>query len=397
MAKKRGAGEGSIFQRDDGRWSATITVGYNGDGKRLRKTIYAPTKKAVTEKLTRLQNDKLDGLTILREKMTLAALFERWLTSWVDDLAPGSIRNYKTIAAKHINPTLGGMPIDKIQPVHVRGLLDQLAKNGIGARTRQYAYVTIRRALQLALKLEMIQRNPCEAVDTPKAVSREVDPITVEQADELLHHVRGTRWEALFTLALSTGLRQGELFALAWADIDLDRGVLNVQHSLECNGASLRIKAPKSASGRRVVRLDAADVEVLREHRKRLADEGLAFGEWVFPNTEGGLTCKNNFQRRVWQPIRKALGMESVRFHDLRHSNASFLLRAGTHPKIVQARLGHATIKLTMDRYSHLLPDAQDEASGAFHRARQKPKSADGCPVAVNSEIAGQIGEVKTA
>ena len=152
-------------------------------------------------------------------------------------------------------------------------------------------------------------------------------PLTPEHAESLLGHVRGTRREALFTLALSTGLRQGELFALAWADID--RGVIAVRHSLECIGANLRIKEPKSASGRRVVRLDAAAMEILREHRKRLADEGLAFGKWVFPNTEGGLICKNNFQRRVWFPIRKALNLEHVRFHDLRHSAASFMLRPG--------------------------------------------------------------------
>lgn len=396
-SKRRGKGEGSIFQRKDKRWASTITVGYDATGKRLRRTIYGATKREVTTELTRLQNDKLDGTLRPATKMPLAALLDRWLSSWVDDLAAGSIRNYKRIGELYLKPTLGGMPIDKLQPVHIRELLDRLAKDGIGARTRQYAYVTIRRALQLALKLELIQRNPCEAVDSPRVSSREVEPLTVEQAEELLNHVQGGRWEALFTLALSTGLRQGELFALAWADIDLDRGVLSVRHSLECVGAKLTIKEPKSASGKRVVRLDAADVEVLREHRKRLADEGLAFGEWVFPNTEGGLICKNNFQRRVWFPIRKALGIETVRFHDLRHSNASFLLRAGTHPKIVQARLGHATIKLTMDRYSHLLPDAQDDAAGAFHRSRPKQNSANGCQLAVKDAAAEEIGQAESA
>lgn len=120
-------------------------------------------------------------------------------------------------------------------------------------------------------------------------------------------------------------------------------------------------------------------MEVLKDHRKRLADEGLAFGQWVFPHTEGGLICKNNFQRCVWFPIRKSVGIEGVRFQDLRNSNASFLLRAGTHPKIVQARLGHATIKVTMDRYSHLLPDAQDDDAGTFYRSRPKRNSANGC------------------
>ncbi len=125
--------------------------------------------------------------------------------------------------------------------------------------------------------------------------------------------------------------------------------------------------------------VDAADVEVLREDRKRPADEGLASAESVFPNTKGRLLCKNNFQRRVWFPIRKTLGINGVRSHDLKHSNPSFLLQAGMHPKIVRVRLGHATNTLTMNRYSHLPSLAHNEAAGTFHRSRPKPKTMDGC------------------
>ncbi len=391
MAKKRGAGEGSIFQRGDGRWSATITVGHSSAGKRLRKTVYGPTKRDVTEQLTRLQNQKLDGQLIAREKLTVADLCNRWLDHWTQNLTETSRKRYRDIVERFIKPRIGNVGLSKLRPAHVRGLLDQLAAEGLGDRQRQYVFATIRRALNLAVRLELAARNVCEAVDSPKVTRRDIRPLTPHEADALLRHVAGTRWEAYFTLALSTGLRQGELFALVWDDIDLERGVLSVRHSVEEIDGRLIVKEPKSASGRRAVRLDPTDVHLLREHRRILADEGHGFGQLVFCDSQGGILRRSNVQRNVWNPIRVALGLQGVRFHDLRHSSASVMLRAGIHPKIVQERLGHSTIKLTMDTYSHLLPDAQNEAAGAFHRSRRSELSADGCNVAVTPEIAGKI------
>ena len=247
----------------------------------------------------------------------------------------------------------------------------------------------------MATKLELVVRNVTKSVDPPKVRRRQIAALTPDQANAVMEQVAGTRWEALFMLALSTGMRQGELFALAWDDIDLDRGVIAVRHSLEEVQGRLNIKEPKSESGRRSIRLDPADVAALREHRQRLG--AVAFGKWVFPDADGNLLRKSNFQRKVWEPIRDALALEGVRFHDLRHSAASFMLRAGIHPKIAQTRLGHSTIKLTMDTYSHLLEDGQDEAAGAFHRSRGDGISAGSCQVAVSlPKITKKAGD-KTA
>lgn len=383
MTKKRGSGEGSVFRRKDGLWAATITVGHSPEGKRIRKTVYGPTKGDVTTQLSRLQVQKLDGYLLARQRMTVAGLAERWLTSWTSGLRELSVSRYRECVNRFIIPALGTVDVTKLRPAHVRGLLDDLDARKIGARQRLYVFQTVRRMLNIAVKLELVARNVCSSVDSPKLKRRQIAALTPDQADGVLQAVQGTRWEALFLLALSTGMRMGELFALAWEDLDLDRGVLNLRHSLEEVQGRLTIKEPKSDSGRRAIRLAPQDVEALRKHRKRLADEGLAFQPFVFVDSLGGFLRQSNFRRMVWDKVRAAAGIEGVRFHDLRHSSASFMLRAGIHPKIVQERLGHSTIKLTMDTYSHLLPDSQNEAAGAFHRSRGDSKNADGCSVAV--------------
>ncbi len=381
MSKKRGHGEGSIFQRKDGTWAATISLGTAANGKRIRQTVYGTTKRDVTEQLTKLQNQRLDGSLIARERLTVASLIERWLASWANNLRPISVQRYRDCADKFIIPAIGQMDIGKVRPVNIRGILDAMAARGSGSRQRLYVFQTIRRCFNVAVKLELMARNPCASVDSPKVPRRQIAALTPEQANGIIAAVHGTRWEALFMLALSTGLRMGELFALAWDDVDFDRGILMVRHSLEEIKGRLTIKEPKSDSGRRSIRLDPKDVAILREHRQRLGQ--LAFEAYVFVDTNGGLLRQSNFSRTVWYPVRKAAGIEHVRFHDLRHSAASFMLRAGIHPKIAQERLGHSTIRLTLDTYSHLLPDSQNEAAGAFHRSRGDGKSANGCKVAV--------------
>lgn len=383
MAKKRGAGEGTIFRRNDGRWTAAITVGHDPSGKQIRKSVYGKSRTEVQQKLTRLQSQRLDGTLIARERLTVAGLCERWLTSWTGNLRPLSIQRYQDCVTKFINPAIGKMDISKVRPAHVRGILDSMAASGKGQRQQLYVFQTVRRVFNVAVRLELLVRNPCTSVDAPKVKRRQIAVLSPEQANGIMDAVKGSRWETLFLLALSTGMRMGELFALAWDDIDLDRGVLTVRHSLEEVQGRLTLKEPKSDSGRRAIRLDALDVESLREHRQRLAGEGLAFSPHVFIDTEGGLLRQSNFSRTVWYPVREAVGIEHVRFHDLRHSAASFMLRAGIHPKIAQERLGHSTIRLTMDVYSHLLPDSQNEAAGAFHRSRGDGKSSGSCQVAV--------------
>jgi len=381
--KKRGQNEGSISKRQDGTWQAIISVGKSA-GKRIRKWVYGKTRKEVAEKLTRLQTQKLDGQLLTRERLTVAELLDRWLSHWSPDLAASSRHRYQQMADNHIKPHLGSVIVEKLQALQIRALLDKLADDGRGERTRQYVFATLRRAFTLAVRLDLATVNPCSKLEPPRSTPKRIDPPNADQIGSLFTAAEGSEFEAVFVLAAMTGLRQGELFALSWQDIDLERRSLTVQRSLEEVRGKLALKEPKSAAGRRSVRLPQVAVDVLHEHRKRLLAAGKAGSPWVFTDADGGFLRKSNFQRRVWDPLKKAAGLTGVRFHDLRHAHASMLLRQNTHVKIVQERLGHSTIKLTMDTYSHLLADAQDEAQDEAADAMDRLFLPGGGNVAVN-------------
>jgi integrase len=367
---RRGKGEGSIFQRKDGSWTATINLGSDTNGKRVRKTVYGATKKLVTDKLTRLQNQKLDGTYVDSGKMTVCDLLDRWLEDSAKlNTAPNTHTRYESVVRIHLKPAIGTIKLAQLKPMHVQSMLATMERDGVGERSRGHCYAVLRRALNVGMKWGLLIRNVCEAVDPPKQHRSEVRPLTAEQARTILELSKKTRWHAVFALAITTGLRQGELFALAWDDINLDCGVLSVRHSLEEVSGKLRLKEPKSKSGRRQVTLPAGAIDALWQHKAIQLTEGLATCPMVFCDTEGNLLRKSNFERRVWKKFRDSAEIpKTTTFHDLRHTSATMLLGAGVHPKVVQERLGHSSIQLTMDTYSHVLPSMQQDAATKFDR-----------------------------
>jgi len=251
-----------------------------------------------------------------------------------------------------------------VTPAHIQGMYSAMERDGHSPTKRAHTHRVMRRAMNVALKWGMIARNPCLAVDPPRYEKRDIQPLNDEQTKQLLKEAEPHRHYALFVLAVTTGLRQGELFGLRWEDMDLKKERIHVRHTLEEIHGQLRLKEPKSASGRRNVHLPRVAVEALHEHRKRMMAEGLAGSEIVFCDTQGGFLRKSNFDRNVWKLLRKASGIPPIRFHDLRHTAATLLLSQGVHPKVVQERLGHSTITITMDTYSHVLPSMQEDAAG---------------------------------
>ena len=230
-------------------------------------------------------------------------------------------------------------------------------------------HAVLHRALKLAEREGLVSRNPAALIEPPRYRARKIEPLTADQVQALLRAAQGDRLETLFVLAVTTGLRQGELFGLHWRDTDLTTGTLTVRHTVEELKGQLRLKEPKTAAGLRSVSLPEIAVQSLNEHRARMLKEGLAGSDIVFCDQRGGYLRRPNMERRHWQPIRKAAGLpDSVRFHDLRHSAAPMLLSAGVHPKIVQERLGHADIAVTMNTYSHVLPEMDREAAGHMDR-----------------------------
>jgi integrase len=362
MSKRRGSGEGSIFRRADGLWAATIVVGYNGSGKRLSRTVYGKTKGEVQAKLSILHSQRATGTLTKADRMTVAA----YLATWLNDYSRPRVRettslSYASVIRAQIAPRIGGVVLQSLTPLHVQGLHSGMEREGCSPRMRQLTHAVLRTALKRALRMGLVVRNVCDAVDPPRVTRREIIPLDRTQAQRLIDAGSADRFDAIYVLALTTGLRQGELFGLQWRDVDFDRGTLGVLHSLMEVQGRLSLSEPKSRAGRRCVKLPSIAVNALLEHRKRMLAEGHA-GGFVFCDTAGGPLRKSNFCRKHFKPLLKAAGLPDIRFHDLRHTAATLLLLAGEHPKVVQERLGHAQISLTLDTYSHVLPDMQGGA-----------------------------------
>ena len=216
--------------------------------------------------------------------------------------------------------------------------------------------------LARSLRWGMISRNACTAVVRPRVLRHPMRVFTPAQVVTFLDAARGDRFEALYVLAVTTGLRQGELFGLQWDDIDPGHGALQVRHQLRELNGRLWLAPPKTATARRKVHLPAFAVAALRAHRARMLAEGHPHG-LVFCDTDGQPHRKSNVLRRSFVPVLERAGLPRIRFHDLRHTAATLLLQQGVHPKVVQEMLGHSQISLTLDTYSHVLPSLGEDAA----------------------------------
>jgi integrase len=308
------------------------------------------------------------------DRQTVAAFLTRWLEGVKIDRTPNTHSCYERAVRLHVNPHIGGIRLQQLEPMHVQGLYATLAKKGASPRLRQLVHAVLHKALKTAVKWRMVRSNAADAVDRPNVARKEMHVPTPEQMHALLDAARTHRLYPLIALALTTGMRQGELFGLEWNDFDLDAGTVFVQRTLEELQGKFRLKAPKSAAGRRRIELPAVAVAALREHRKAMLAEGHIAGP-VFCDGDGGYLRKSNFIRRVYAPLLKAAGLPHFRFHDLRHGHATMMLALGENPKVVQERLGHAQISLTLDTYSHVLPtlgrEAADRIDAAFRKVAE--------------------------
>ena len=399
--KRRGRGEGSISQRRDGLWMAIVTVGYDQNGRRKRRYLYAPTKSEVQAKLTDTQTAARAGTLIDPSRETVGAYLRRWLeTASRPKVRPSTFARYEDLVRVHIMPALGGVPMSKLHPQQVQALYSEMEKAGQSGRSREQAHAVLHKALKQALKWGLVVRNVCEAVERPRPGRREMQTWTVEEARTFLSAAGGDRFRAAYVLALTTGMREGELLGLQWPDVDLDTGALSVRRTVQDVRGQIIVGEPKSAKSRRRIDLPAIAVAALRQHRKMLLAMGLAASAWVFPNTirpsstqpreDAGPTNADGpaLARRpqagptrpsklvsAFKALRNSVVLPDgrplplIRFHDLRHTSATLQLLQGIHPKIVQERLGHSTITLTLDTYSHVLPGMQKPADDAMDRA----------------------------
>ncbi len=374
MAGRRGHGEGSIYQREsDGKWCAVVDLGYI-NGTRKRKVIYGDTRKEVAEKLKVVLREQQQGLPVATERQTLAQFFTKWLE---DTIAPNrrakTYRSYEQMARCHILPMLGRIQLARLEPQQVQALLTQKQAEGLSPRTVAYIRAILRQALNRALKWGLVARNVATLVDPPTVEQFKIRPLNPTQAGQLLEAARGDRLEALYRVALSLGLRQGEALGLRWEDVDLEGRVLHVRVALQAVKGKLELVEPKTDNARRTLPLPAALAASLKVHRARQLEERLkAGGAWqdwglVFTTRNGTPIHPRNLVRAFHALLQRA-GMEAMRFHDLRHSCLSLLAAQGIPARMAMEIAGHSDIRLTQNVYTHVYDDAKRQAADVMDR-----------------------------
>jgi integrase len=361
---RRGPHEGTIYQRQDGRWAAGVHIGYQ-DGKRVRKWVIGRSRKEVADKLAVVLKARDENRPIPDQRQKLGPFLRHWL----DEVAQPTLRastydSYDSILKLHLIPGLGRIAVAKLTPAEVQAFLNAKLESGLSPRRVQYIHAVLRRALVTAERWGLVSRNVAKLVDAPRVPHHEIRPLTPDQAHQLIDATADDRFQALYVTAIATGLRQGELLGLRWEDVDLDARRLSVRHSLARVNGKLVLLEPKTTRSRRMVVLPEIAASALRAHRTRQRMERLVAGSrWVdtdhvFATSVGtaldAATVTHTFQRAL-----ERAGLPHSRFHDLRHAAATFLLAQGFTLEDVKNLLGHSSIVLTSNTYGHVLERRQ--------------------------------------
>lgn len=396
-SKRRGKGEGTIRKRKDGRWEARVSL---PDGQ--RRAAYGRTRESAAAELVKLLRDAQEGLNLAGNRSTVGAHLAGWLETMRTEVRPGSLRRYEEAIRLHLTPAIGAVPLVKLTPDHLRRLFGDLLAKGLSVGTVRRIRATLRAALQQAVRDGKVVRNVAALTRPPKAgqagEAARMRTLTRDQAKALLRAAQGDRLEAVYVLALATGMRQGELLGLHWSDVDLRRGTLRVVGTLQRSAEGFSVAEPKTERGRREIDLTPEAVAALRRRKAVQGEERLRAGEvWqdtglVFTTEIGTPIEKGNLLRRSFVPLLGRAGLAErvtttetrtrrgkvvkveveswrpmIRFHDLRHTAATLLLEQGTHPSIVAALLGHSQASVTLNVYSHALPTIMRQAAKAMH------------------------------
>ena len=365
---RRGPREGTITHRKDGLWVAALHLGY-ADGKRQRKWLYGKSRAEVDDKLTRAKADHLRGIAVRTdERQTTGAYLERWLGNVEHTLRPRTVQGYRLIVAKHLIPTLGRVQLSKLTRDDVRGMVAHKRREGLSPQTLHNLHAVLRHAIEQAVRDDLVVRNVARGIDLPRVERTEVRAVSHADAVGILEAVRGDRIEPMVIVAMTCGLRQGELLGLKWEDIDLDLGQIHVRRSLQRLNGEVKDVPTKTPLSRRDVAMPALAVDALGLHRDRQRfDERWAGSRWhstgyVFTSTIGTPVTGGDLTKR-FQARLAAAGLPRMRWHDLRHATATLMLAAGEHPKVVQELLGHSTMAVTMAVYSHVIPSLKRDAA----------------------------------
>lgn len=368
--KRRGPGEGSITQRPDGRWMIQISAIDQATGERKRITDYAKTHKEAKDILVSLQANIQNGVQVIPNKTLFGAWVDNWMVNYKKiKVKRGTYEIYEGLIKTHIKPSIGHHPLSKLTTSIIQEFyVLKLKTHAIS--TVHLMHNIINSSLKQALKEGLVQRNVSEATVLPSVVREEVKPLPIEEVDKFLLFIQNDRLYPAFALELVSGMRRGELLALTWPDINMDTGTCKITKALihSHNGGSAYFAEPKTKSSIRTITLPKQVLDILSHHKaqqakeKLLAGSGYSDNKLIFCSETGQPLVPKRFSY-YFQTLLKQANIQKVPFHNLRHTVASALLRKGKSMKAAQALLGHSTLAMTSDTYSHMVEEIKQETA----------------------------------
>lgn len=382
--------KGHLRERGTGNWYAVIDMRDPVTGKRKRKwhSLEAKGKRQAQIECATLVSSIKAGTYLEPDKTTLAQFMERWLENTRANVAPRTHERYAEIARKNIAPLIGAVMLSKLKPAQIaeaygkalsQGRRD--GKGGLSPQSVMHMHRVLKHALGQAVRWEMLHRNPADAVRPPKVEKHRMTTYDMPQTAALLDALKGERIYIPAMLAVLCGLRRGEIAALRWRNVDLEKGSLAVVESVEQMNGRVRLKETKS--GRvRTVALPLTARDELRAHRLAQAQNMFKLGVRLADDSfvcalEDGSPMQPTFITHEWVRAIKGTNLPCYRFHDLRHAHATHMLTSGTHVKVASERLGHSKVGITLDLYSHVLPGMQEDAAAKVDAALRAAQNAD--------------------
>jgi integrase len=378
-ARRRGHGEGSIYQRADGRWVAVIDLGYVG-GKRKRQTFYRKTRKEAAAKLNEELANLRKGGIVASSDTTVESFLRMWLEQSVQGhKAPRTVESYTSTIEQHIIPHIGRHRIGKLDQSHVQTMLNVKKASGLSARTVAYIRVILRAALNDAIQRGIIVRNVAAFSKAPRGGKRDAQPFALEEVRQFFASIADDRHEAAYVIAGTLGLRRGEVLGLQWSDIDEEAGTIAVRQQVQTVNGKPQILPLKTQRSVRTLPLTTSVRDALNRRKHHQAQERLLAGDrWqetdlVFASSIGTIMHPGNFYTRYRQALERA-GLPPHTFHDLRHTASTLLVRQGVHPRVAMEILGHSQIVVTMNVYAHVVGESMRDAMTSIEVALEGDK-----------------------
>lgn len=374
--------KGHLVERSPGHWAIVLDVRDPENGMRKRKWhSFAGSKREAQNECSRLISAMNSGSYLAPSKLTVASFLDQWLDHMRSQVAPRTIERYEEIARKNLAPILGSALLLKLRAEQISAAYAKALQNGrrdgsggLSPRTVHHMHRVLKQALRQAVNWNLLLRNPADAVRPPKVERAQMKALDANETALLIEHFRPTRMFIPIILAVMCGLRRGEIAALKWRSVDLASAQLSVSESVEQTSNGVRNKETKSGRSRTVA-LPSIVVDELLAHRLRQAEELFKLGvraneqSAVVSQVTGESLRPNSLTHEFVRILSKSSALPRFRFHDLRHTHATHLLSNGVHPKIAQERLGHSSISITLDLYSHVMPGMQEDAASKVDAA----------------------------